>query len=83
MRGCTLVRHQDLFARTLPGTGTGMAIRLAQDLGLHLSPDKWIRRGNSTDESCIFKEDEREGREAVWFGCLKADLSVLSLFVFV
>lgn len=45
-----------------------MAIRMAQDLGLHRSADNWIREGRN-----IIDERERMVRKRLWYGCLQMD----------
>ena len=48
-----------------------MAIRMAQDLGLHRSVDDWLRKGIP-----LFSNDQMVVRQRLWYGCVKADRSV-------
>ncbi|KAF8585649.1 hypothetical protein K439DRAFT_1409792 [Ramaria rubella] len=46
----------------------GMAVRMAQDLGMHRSADKWQRTGAE-----LFSETERQVRKRIWFSCVIMD----------
>src|ERR1700733_11497406 len=46
----------------------GMAIRMAQDLGLHKSAEDWTRNGQP-----LFDEDQLVVRRRLWCGCVKVD----------
>lgn len=46
----------------------GMAIRMAQDLGMHKSAEKWQRVGGS-----MFSSSELQERRRIWFGCVIMD----------
>ncbi|KIJ37097.1 hypothetical protein M422DRAFT_33953, partial [Sphaerobolus stellatus SS14] len=46
----------------------GMAVRMAQDLGLHRSADKWQRTGAE-----LFSESERQVRKKIWYTCVIMD----------
>ncbi|KAF8512680.1 fungal-specific transcription factor domain-containing protein [Hysterangium stoloniferum] len=46
----------------------GMAVRMAQDLGLHRSADRWSRTGSE-----LFSEEERQVRKRIWFSCVIMD----------
>ena len=48
----------------------GMAIRMAQDLGLHRSADGWARAGLG---GRLFSEWELQERKRIWFGCVIMD----------
>ncbi|KAF8153056.1 fungal-specific transcription factor domain-containing protein [Crassisporium funariophilum] len=51
-------------------TYIGMAIRMAQDLGLHRSADGWERVGLG---GRLFNEWELNERKRIWFGCVIMD----------
>lgn len=46
----------------------GMAIRMAQDLGMHRSVEKWTHQGRS-----LLTNDQIVLRQRIWYGCVKAD----------
>ncbi|CUA68348.1 Lactose regulatory protein LAC9 [Kluyveromyces lactis NRRL Y-1140] [Rhizoctonia solani] len=46
----------------------GMSVRMAQDLGLHRSIDKWQAAGAKT-----FSAAEKQTRRCIWFGCVVMD----------
>ncbi|KAG9085808.1 hypothetical protein FS749_004087 [Ceratobasidium sp. UAMH 11750] len=46
----------------------GMSVRMAQDLGLHRSIDKWQAAGANT-----FTAAEKQTRRCIWFGCVVMD----------
>jgi hypothetical protein len=65
-------------------TYIGMAIRMAQDLGMHRSADGWERVGLG---GRLFNESELNERKRIWFGCVIMDKYVstyigLSFFIF-
>lgn len=68
-------------------TYIGMAIRMAQDLGMHRSADGWERVGLG---GRLFNETELNERKRIWFGCVIMDkyvstyigLSFMSLTLF-
>ncbi|PPR03375.1 hypothetical protein CVT24_012500 [Panaeolus cyanescens] len=51
-------------------TYIGMAIRMAQDLGMHRSADGWERTGLG---GRLFSEWELNERKRIWFGCVIMD----------
>ncbi|KAH9474654.1 Nitrogen assimilation transcription factor nit-4 [Psilocybe cubensis] len=51
-------------------TYIGMAIRMAQDLGMHRSADGWERVGLG---GRLFSEWELNERKRIWFGCVIMD----------
>lgn len=51
-------------------TYVGMAIRMAQDLGMHRSADGWQREGLG---GRLFNESELNERKRIWFGCVIMD----------
>ena len=51
----------------------GMAIRMAQDLGLHKNADKWVNVGKT-----LFTPDELQERRRIWYGCVVMDKYVSS-----
>lgn len=51
-------------------TYIGMAIRMAQDLGMHRSADGWERVGLG---GRLFNELELNERKRIWFGCVIMD----------
>ncbi|KZT01624.1 uncharacterized protein LAESUDRAFT_663600 [Laetiporus sulphureus 93-53] len=46
----------------------GMAVRMAQDLGLHKSADKWSSVGRA-----LFTATELQERRRIWYGCVIMD----------
>lgn len=46
----------------------GMAVRMAQDLGLHKSADKWTSIGRA-----LFSGNELQERRRIWYGCVVMD----------
>lgn len=61
-------------------TYIGMAIRMAQDLGIHRSADGWQRVGLG---GRLFNESELNERERIWFGCVVMDKYVSTVHWFV
>ncbi|THH29489.1 hypothetical protein EUX98_g4687 [Antrodiella citrinella] len=51
----------------------GMAVRMAQDMGLHKSADKWVNVGK-----ILFTPDELQERRRIWYGCVVMDKYVSS-----
>lgn len=47
---------------------TGLAIRMATDLGLNRNADKWQYKGAD-----LFSPSEKQMRKQVWYGCIMAD----------
>ncbi|KAF5369399.1 hypothetical protein D9758_002493 [Tetrapyrgos nigripes] len=48
----------------------GMAIRMAQDLGMHRSADRWTRLGLG---GRLFGDQELQERRRIWYGCVIMD----------
>jgi hypothetical protein len=46
----------------------GLALRMAQDLGLNRNADKWQYRGVD-----LFSSQEKQMRKQIWFACVMAD----------
>lgn len=46
----------------------GMAVRMAQDLGLHKSAEKWTTVGRA-----LFSRAELQERRRIWYGCVIMD----------
>ncbi|TDL20640.1 hypothetical protein BD410DRAFT_362130 [Rickenella mellea] len=46
----------------------GMAVRMAQDLGLHRSSDRWQRVGG-----LLFSDREQQVRKRIWYACVIMD----------
>lgn len=46
----------------------GMAVRMAQDLGLHKNADKWSNTGK-----VLFNDAELQERRRIWYGCVIMD----------
>ena len=46
----------------------GMAVRMAQDLGLHKSAEKWTSVGRT-----LFSKAELQERRRIWYGCVVMD----------
>jgi hypothetical protein len=51
-------------------TYIGMAVRMAQDLGMHRSADGWARAGLG---GRLFSEWELHERKRIWYGCVIMD----------
>lgn len=51
----------------------GMAVRMAQDLGLHRNADKWSNTGKN-----LFASDVLQERRRIWYGCVIMDKYVSS-----
>ncbi|KAI0305366.1 fungal-specific transcription factor domain-containing protein [Multifurca ochricompacta] len=51
----------------------GMAIRMAQDLGIHKSADRWMHDGTS-----LFSPVELQERRRIWYACVIMDKYVSS-----
>jgi len=51
----------------------GMAVRMAQDLGLHKSAEKWSNVGKN-----LFSSTELQERRRIWYGCVVMDKYVSS-----
>jgi hypothetical protein len=48
---------------------TGMAVRMAQDLGMHRQADGWAR----VDVGRLFSPRELQERRRIWWGCVVLD----------
>lgn len=48
----------------------GMAVRMAQDLGMHRSADGWVRAGLGGK---LFPEWELQERKRIWYSCVIMD----------
>ncbi|CAL1709508.1 unnamed protein product [Somion occarium] len=46
----------------------GMAVRMAQDLGMHKNADKWVNIGKN-----LFTPEELQERRRIWYGCVMMD----------
>lgn len=46
----------------------GLAIRMAQDLGLNRNADTWQYRGRS-----LFSDQDKQKRKQIWYSCVMAD----------
>ena len=51
----------------------GMAVRMAQDLGLHRNAEKWSNIGKN-----LFTSDVLQERQRIWYGCVIMDKYVSS-----
>jgi Fungal specific transcription factor domain len=51
-------------------TNIGMAVRMAQDLGMHRSADGWARAGLG---GMLFGPSELHERKRIWYGCVIMD----------
>jgi hypothetical protein len=51
----------------------GMAVRMAQDLGLHKNADQWNNVGTA-----LFTHEELQERRRIWYGCVVMDKYVSS-----
>ncbi|EPQ54381.1 hypothetical protein GLOTRDRAFT_94337 [Gloeophyllum trabeum ATCC 11539] len=49
-------------------SGTGMAIRMAYDLGLNRDPEHWLYRGRE-----VFTVNDKQTRRAIWWACCSVD----------
>jgi hypothetical protein len=50
-------------------TYIGMAVRMAQDLGMHRSADEWARESMGK----LFNESELQERKRIWYACVIMD----------
>ncbi|KAF9448449.1 hypothetical protein P691DRAFT_792603 [Macrolepiota fuliginosa MF-IS2] len=77
-------REIGIGAMALAWTYVGMAIRMAQDLGMHKKAEGWRRPGlgptkpneasaATAEEGCIFGDWELGERRRIWFGCVVMD----------
>ena len=46
----------------------GMAVRMAQDLGMHKNADKWSNVGKT-----LFSAEQLQTRRRIWYGCVVMD----------
>ena len=51
---------------------TGMAVRMAQDLGMHRTANGWARAGLGK----LFSDHELQERQRIWWGCVVLDVYV-------
>ncbi|KAG6336398.1 hypothetical protein ID866_2692 [Astraeus odoratus] len=51
---------------------TGMAVRMAQDLGMHRAADGWVRAGLGK----LFSNREIQERRRIWWGCVALDVYI-------
>jgi hypothetical protein len=63
-------REIGIGAMALAWTYTGMAIRMAQDLGMHRRADGWAREGLG---GRLFGDHELHERKRVWYACVIMD----------
>ncbi|KAF9530638.1 fungal-specific transcription factor domain-containing protein [Crepidotus variabilis] len=63
-------REVGIGAMAQAWTYIGMAIRMAQDLGMHRVADGWKREGLG---GRLFNEGELAERKRIWFGCVILD----------
>ncbi|KAE9408528.1 hypothetical protein BT96DRAFT_970469 [Gymnopus androsaceus JB14] len=63
-------REMGVGAMASAWTYIGMAIRMAQDLGMHRSADGWSREGLG---GRIFETDELQERKRIWYACVIMD----------
>ncbi|KAL0946295.1 hypothetical protein HGRIS_012543 [Hohenbuehelia grisea] len=63
-------REVGIGAMAQAWTYIGMAIRMAQDLGLHRSADSWARADLG---GRLFSDSELHERKRVWYGCVIMD----------
>ena len=68
-------REIGIGAMTLAWIFIGMAVRMAQDLGMHRNADGWRRPAQDRDPSFlpIFSASELEERRRIWSGCVLMD----------
>lgn len=72
-------REIGIGAMALAWTYIGMAIRMAQDLGMHRNAEGWRRPGLGKssavgeEEGRIFGDWELGERRRIWFGCVVMD----------
>jgi hypothetical protein len=62
-------REVGIGAMAQAWTYTGMAVRMAQDLGMHRRADGWAREALGR----LFSETEEEERRRIWAGCVILD----------
>lgn len=70
-------RESGIGHMCLAWTYVGMAIRMAQDLGMHRRADGWKRNGLG---GRLFSEWELAERKRTWFGCVVMD-KYISAFI--
>ncbi|KAH6910608.1 fungal-specific transcription factor domain-containing protein [Coprinopsis sp. MPI-PUGE-AT-0042] len=63
-------REVGIGAMAQAWTYIGMAIRMAQDLGMHRSAEGWARVGLG---GRLFSESELQERKRIWYGCVIMD----------
>jgi len=51
---------------------TGMAVRMAQDLGMHRKAERWTWKTADGGRG-VFTERERQVRKKIWYGCVIMD----------
>lgn len=61
-------REVGIGAMAQAWTYIGMAVRMAQDLGLHKSAEKWTSVGRN-----LFSTAELQERRRIWYGCVVMD----------
>jgi len=68
-------REIGIGAMTFAWTFVGMAVRMAQDLGMHRNADGWRRPAQDRDASSVpvFGTSELEERRRIWSGCVVMD----------
>ena len=63
-------REVGIGAMAQAWTYIGMAVRMAQDLGMHRSADGWARVGLG---GRLFGDWELHERKRIWYGCVIMD----------
>ncbi|KAF5361342.1 hypothetical protein D9757_012319 [Collybiopsis confluens] len=63
-------RQAGVGATASAWTYVGMAIRMAQDLGMHRQADRWAREGMGGQ---IFESMELQERKRIWYSCVVMD----------
>ncbi|KAJ7057212.1 fungal-specific transcription factor domain-containing protein, partial [Mycena amicta] len=51
----------------------GMAVRMAQDLGMHRDADGWCQDGSCAKDGKLFAAWEISGRRRIWYACVIMD----------
>lgn len=73
MAVCRYVASLTFLFPVMNRATSGMAIRMAQDLGIHRSADTWERNGKS-----IYTDAQKRLRRRLWYSCIKMDRYAIS-----
>jgi hypothetical protein len=59
---------------------TGMAVRMAQDLGMHRKAERWAWKTGDGGRF-VFTDRERQVRKKIWYGCVIMDKYAILVFM--